>query len=459
MKQFDLLIIGWGKAGKTIAARAATDKLKVAIVEIDPLMYGGTCINVGCLPTKSLVHSGKLLKQMEDLGMKRDFETNNFYFQNAMNYKRTFVEKLNQKNYQALANLEDVSVFLGQAEFVSDQVVKVVKSNGQEELIKANKIVINTGSTPRKWDLLENYQGQNIHYSNQILELKTLPKKLLIVGGGFIGLEFASYFNNFGSEVHVIIPTNDFMPSEDHEDAQFVLKLMQKQGIKFHFNTKVEQVNDLNSELVEVTLQENNQIRKDQFDKILVAIGRVPNIETLKLENTSIQVEKGAIKVNDYLETTVKNIFAVGDVKGGAFFTYISLDDYRIVYPQIINKQAQYNLSERKNIPTTTFLDPSYARSGLNEKQAKSLGINYQVKYALTNSIPKAHVIRETEGFTKILIDENDQIIGATIFHYEAHEMINLLTLAINKKLKYQELRDMIYTHPIYTESLNEILK
>ena len=191
----------------------------------------------------------------------------------------------------------------------------------------------------------------------------------------------------------------------------------------------------------------------------MIAVGRKPNTDNLGLENTSIQLGKfGEILVDDYLKTNAPNVWAVGDVKGGPQFTYVSLDDFRIVFPQILGENNGRKLSDRVLIPTSTFIDPPYSRVGINEKEAQRLGINYTKKFSLTNTIPKAHVINEIEGFTKILINENDEIIGASICHYESHEMINLLTLAINQKIKSKVLKDFIYTHPIFTESLNDIL-
>ena len=203
----------------------------------------------------------------------------------------------------------------------------------------------------------------------------------------------------------------------------------------------------------------DNEELVEEFDKVLVAVGRKANTENLGLENTSVELGKfGEVVVDDYLKTNAPNIWAAGDVKGGAQFTYVSLDDFRIIFPQILEGTKGRKLSDRVLIPTSTFIDPPYSRVGINEKEAQRLGIAYTKKFALTNTIPKAHVINETDGFTKILINENNEIIGASICHYESHEMINLLSLAINQKIKANVLKDFIYTHPIFTESLNDIL-
>ena len=418
---YDLLVIGWGKGGKTLALKSAKMGLKVAIIEKDPKMFGGTCINVACLPTKSLEKSSKIVNSAKKLGIEVNAEE---AFLSAMSRKHNMVEKLNKKNYDLLNNEENVDVFIGEAMFLNNKEVKV-----NDKILTAKNIIINTGSTPRR---IGNYKT-----NEEILQIEKLPKKMLIVGAGFIGLEFASIFNNFGVDVTVSQIDDTFMPAEDEEDAKKVLESLKNRGIKFQFN--------------------QSKIEEELYDEILVSIGRVPNTKNLGLENTDIKLgNNGEIIVDEYLKTGVEGIYAVGDVKGTPFFTYISLDDSRIVLPQLLGKEPTRTTKNRENFATSTFIDPVYSRVGLNEKMAKEQNIKYEVKYKDTMTIPKAHVISETEGFSKILVDENDYIIGATLYHSEAHEMINLISVAIKEKVKFSTLKDFIYTHPTFTESLND---
>ena len=456
-KNYDLIVIGWGKAGKTLAAKSAAKGKKVAIIEEKPKMYGGTCINVGCLPTKSLVHSSKILEEIKSYGIDGDYDFKNKYFVEAMKKKDELTKKLRTKNFNILDNNENVDIYNGKGSFVSNTEVKISTAKG-DEIITGSKIVINTGAVTRTLPTEGAENNANVLTSEEILELNKLPKKLLIVGAGYIGLEFASYFSNFGTEVTVFQFDNSFLVREDEDEAQIEKEILEKKGVKFLFNTSVKiYVN--NVEDVKVIYTTDGQEKEEIFDKVLVAVGRVPNTKNLGLENTSVQVGKfGEIVVDDYLRTTAENIFAVGDVKGGPQFTYVSLDDFRIVFPQIIENATPRRVSDRKFIPTSTFIDPPYSRVGINEKEAQRLGIKYTKKFALTNTIPKAHVINQTEGFTKILINENDEIIGASICHYESHEMINLLSLAIDLRIKSSYLKNFIYTHPNFTESLNDIL-
>lgn len=455
-KHYDLIVIGWGKAGKTIAGKMGANGKKVALIEKDEKMYGGTCVNVGCLPTKSLVHSAKLLKQIEAYGLERNYEFNNNYFKKSMEKKKELVNKLNKKNFSILNDNPNVDLYLGEASFLSNKEIEI-NSKNEKIIIEADRILINTGSVARKLNIVGE-ESQNVMTSEEILNINELPKKLLIVGAGYIGLEFATYFSNFGSEVTVVQNDDNFLPREDKEDANEILNVLKKKGIKFLFNTKINSFAD-NGNAVKVEYENNEEKKIEEFDKVLIAIGRRANIDNLNLEKAGVNVNSRLeIVVDENLKTSADNIWAAGDVKGGALFTYISLDDSRIILPQFLDFKSDRTINNRFIIPTSTFIDPPFARVGLNEKEAQEKNIKFTKKYAPSMTIPKAHVINETDGFSKILINENDEIIGAVLFHYEAHEMINILALAIQAKIKYQMLKDFIYTHPVFTESLNDIL-
>lgn len=458
---YDLLVIGWGKAGKTLAKKAASSGKSVAIIERDPKMYGGTCINVGCLPTKSLVHHGKVVQEAELLGWQPQWAEREQIWEKALEYKRKFVAMLNKKNFGLLDNEETADVYLGVASFVDNHSVRVQMADG-ELTINADRIVINTGATPRLLPIPGADASDRVMTSEGILELDQLPKRLLVIGAGFIGLEFASYFAAYGSQVDVFQFDGSWLPTEDRDDAEAVAKAIEAQGIKVHFNTSVKLFEDVDG-AVEATVEGPEGERTETYDTVLVAAGRVPATEGLNVEASGIELGRGgAVVVDEKLRTGVENIWAAGDVKGGPAFTFISLDDSRIIWPQLFGaepeKTASHQVSDRVGFATCTFIDPPFARVGMNEKQAEEAGVKYTVKKLPTAAIPKAHVIDQTAGHTKVLIAEDDTILGATVFHYEAHEMVNLLTLAIKAKVPYQMLRDFIYTHPTFTESLNDVL-
>ncbi|VEU58591.1 dihydrolipoyl dehydrogenase family protein [Mycoplasmopsis gallinacea] len=455
---YDLIVIGWGKAGKTLANKLGSQGQKIALIEKDPKMYGGTCINVGCLPTKSLVHDAKLVSQMRSLGIENNYEVNNAFFKKAMEHKQNLVKKLNKVNFDILENNPNVDLYLGDASFESENSIKVTKYDYQEIILEAKKILINTGAIPNKLSI-EGSDSKNILTSEQLLELQELPKDILVIGAGFIGLEFASIFNHFGSNVQIFQKGNIFLPSEDQSDADAIKDSLIKRGIKIDFDIDLIKFVDLRNNKTKVVYSQNDQIKEAVFDKILVAIGRRPNTDGLNLEKANIKVnERGIIISNKLLQTTNENVYVAGDVKGGYQFTYISLDDSRIIYPQLANLEASYTKDDRKYVPFASFIDPTYARAGLNEKEAKEKGIEFTVKYLPSLKIPKAHVIRETEGYYKVLIDKEGYIIGAIVFNYEAHEIINLLSVAIKYKIKASDLKDFIYVHPNFTEALNDVL-
>lgn len=454
----DVAVIGFGKAGKTLAGDLAKNGKNVIVIEKSPKMYGGTCINVGCLPTKSLAHSSKLIAQLSDFGIERTPELNNRYYQKALAYKDEMVSKLNQKNYHNIADLENVTVLDGFATFDDAHTLSVETNEGTVQ-VEAEKIIINTGSVANipPIDGIEN--NDRVYTSESILDLDTLPQRLGIIGSGYIGLEYAAYFNGFGSDVTVYEAKDTFLGREDEDDAQAVLDRMQETGIIFEFEAQTAQIKETDTG-VSVTYTQNGTEKEAEFDAILLATGRKPNTAKLGAEKAGVELgEKGEVKVNEQLQTNVEHIWAVGDVNGGPQFTYISLDDYRIVLPQLLQQEADYTLAERPAFPNATFIDPTLASVGMNEKAAKEAGIPFEVAKTQTAGVPKAQVLRETAGFMKVLVNpETKLIIGATLFSYEAHEMINLLALAINEKIPYTTLRDAIYTHPVMSEALNTLL-
>lgn len=456
--QTDVAIIGFGKAGKTLAGALAKQGKTVIVIEKSPKMYGGTCINVGCLPTKSLTNSAKTISQLTELGIERTPELNNQYYQKALRYKDDMVSKLNQKNYHKIADLDNVTVLDGFATFKDEHTLSV--DTGAETVrVNAEKIIINTGSIANIPDIDGISGNSRVYTSESILELEHLPQRLAIIGSGYIGLEYASYFNGFGSAVTIFEAKDTFLGREDEDVAQSVLERMKETGIQFEFEAATAQIKETTSG-VTVAYNQNEVEKEAEFDAVLLATGRKPNTAHLDAEKAGVAIgEKGEINVNANLQTNVEHIWAVGDVKGGPQFTYISLDDYRIVLPQLFGETSDYSLDSRPEFPTATFIDPPLASVGMSEKTAKKAGVNYRVAKMPTANVPKAQVLRETAGLMKVLVDpEIKLILGATLFSAESHEIINLLALAINENIPYTTLKDTIYTHPTMTEALNDLL-
>ena len=453
MKKYDAIIIGFGKAGKTLAGFLAGKGQKVALIEKSDKMYGGTCINVGCIPSKSLVNSVERLEN-KDLST---FTERKDYYEKSVDKKEALITALRGKNYEMLASKENIDIYNGKGSFVSNKIVNIEK-NGENIQIEGEKIFINTGSETIIPNIKGLKESKNILTSKSLMELKELPRKLVIIGAGYIGLEFASTYAGFGSEVVIIDASDDILKREEKEAADRVKKILEEKGVTFYLNSKVEEIFDDENDSSIAISNGNGEIIQFNGDKILVAIGRKANTQGLELEKAGVQVdERGNIIVNEKLETTAPNIWALGDVKGGLQFTYISLDDFRIIRDNVYGN-GNRSLNDRNVVPYTTFLSTPLSRVGLSEKEAIEKGFDIKVGKIEAMAIPKGKIEGKSEGFLKVVVDaKTDKILGATLLCNTSHEMINIIALAMKGNLPYQIIRDMIFTHPTMSESLNDL--
>ncbi|WHS05468.1 FAD-dependent oxidoreductase [Ligilactobacillus salivarius] len=443
MQEFKNIIIGFGKGGKTLAKNLAAKGESVLVVEKSKKMYGGTCINIACLPSKNLIINAQR-------GIK---------FEDAVKQKDEMTTALRNKNYHMVADEETATVLDGTAKFVDNHTIEIVLDSGEKTKIKGERIFINTGATPIIPQVKGLKESKYILDSTAAMDQNSLPNELAILGAGYIGMEFASMFARYGAKVTVLDTNEKFLKREDDDISEMLFNDLSQDGIEFNLGVKVVEVRDL-SDKVEIVYEINGQKQTVEADKLLVATGRKPVTEGLGLENTDIELdERGAIKVDDYLRTTVENVWAIGDVKGGPQFTYISLDDFRIIFDQLYGK-GERKVSDRKLVPYSVFTTPALSRVGLNEMEAKNKGIEYKLFKLAATSIPKAKVIGNTRGMYKILVNpDTEEILGATIYGEESYEVINLIALAMKAKLPYTMLRDQIYTHPTMSEALNDVLK
>ena len=453
MKKYDAIIIGFGKAGKTLAGFLAGKGQNVALIEESDKMYGGTCINVGCIPSKSLVNSVERLEN-KDLST---FTERKDYYEKSVDKKEALITALRGKNYEMLASKENIDIYNGKGSFVSNKIVNIEK-NGENIQIEGEKIFINTGSETIIPNIKGLKESKNILTSKSLMELKELPRKLVIIGAGYIGLEFASTYAGFGSEVVIIDASDDILKREEKEAADRVKKILEAKGVTFYLNSKVEEIFDDENDSSIAISNGNGEIIQFNGDKILVAIGRKANTQGLELEKAGVQVdERGNIIVNEKLETTAPNIWALGDVKGGLQFTYISLDDFRIIRDNVYGN-GNRSLNDRNVVQYTTFLSTPLSRVGLSEKQAIEKGFDIKVGKIEAMAIPKGKIEGKSEGFLKVVVDaKTDKILGATLLCNTSHEMINIIALAMKGNLPYQIIRDMIFTHPTMSESLNDL--
>ena len=451
MDKYDMIVIGFGKAGKTLAGKYAAEGKTVAVIEKDDNMYGGTCINVGCIPSKTLVRYSQSAMRHPD----RAFEEKAKFYQKAIMEKRRVTSMLRDKNFHKLDDLELVTLIHGEASFTAPHRLEV-RQNGLILELEGEKIIINTGASPVILPIpgVENHPF--IYTSASLMDLPELPRRLIIVGGGYIGLEFASMYSGFGSEVTVLQDGKTLIPREDRDIAEAIQASLESKGVTFCLGAEIHSIT-ADGPCASVHFDWNGKPHLLQGEAVLLATGRKPNTAALRLENAGIKTSaRGAIAVDENLRTSVPDIWAVGDVNGGQQFTYVSLDDSRIVWSGLHG--GSYNREARKAVPYSVFLSPTYSRVGLNEQEAEAAGYNVKISRLPVSAIPKAHVLGKTTGLLKAVIDRNtDKILGAMLFCEDSHEMINIVKLAMDLDAPYQLLRDQIFTHPTMSESLNDL--
>ena len=454
MNVFDVIIIGFGKGGKTLAAEFAKRGQKVAIIERSDEMYGGTCINIGCIPTKTLVHQAKMASALKDA----TFEERSEFYRNAVSVKESVTSALRNKNYHNLADNPNVTVYTGIGSFVSADVV-AVRTATEEIRLTSKQIIINTGAET-VIPPIEGVAGNPFVYtSTSIMELADLPRRLVIIGGGYIGLEFASMYASFGSQVTVLESYPELIAREDRDIAASVKETLEKKGIVFRMNAKVQSVNRVEDKaIVTFADSQTNEVFVLEADAVLLATGRRPNTKDLNLEVAGVEVDvRGAIIVDEYLKTTNPNIRAVGDVKGGLQFTYISLDDYRIVREDLFGDKER-RTGDRNPVSYSVFIDPPLSRIGLNEEEARWQNRDIIVKKLPVMAIPRAKTLGETDGLLKAIIDKNTgKILGCVLFAPDSGEVINTVAVAMKTGQDYTFLRDFIFTHPSMSEALNDL--
>ena len=449
--KYDAVIIGFGKGGKTMAGALGAAGKKVALIEKSDRMYGGTCINVGCIPTKSLVYRAGLAAAKGG-----SFEEKAAAYKAAMEQKEDLTARLRGKNYQKLDSNPNITVIDGTASFQSPHVVEVEK-DGRTFQVEGEQIFINTGSSAFI-PPIEGLKGNPYVYTSEgLLNLTELPSRLVIIGGGHIGVEFSSIYASFGSKVTILQDGDIFLPREDEEIAGAVRESLESRGIRVMTGVKVKALEQAGGKAL-VAVDNGKEVQKLEAEAVLVATGRRPNTAGLNLEAAGVEIgPRGGIVTDDSLTTTAPHIYAMGDVRGGLQFTYISLDDFRIVKSKVLG-DGSYTLKERGAVPYSVFLIPPFSRVGLSEKEAVEKGYKVKVARLAAAAIPKAQVLEQPAGLLKAVIDEETGLIlGAHLFCQESYEMINMIKLAMDAKVPYQVLGDTIYTHPTMSEAFNDL--
>ena len=435
-KHYDLIVLGFGKAGKTLAAKFGSMGKSVAMIEENPLMYGGTCINIACIPTKTMIIAA----------------SKGLSYEQVLNQREVVTSRLRNKNFGMLDTNEHVDVYTGHGEFISNKEIAITA--GEDKIILSGEtIIINTGAVAIKPNIDGISAATSFYNSTEIQQLSPQPNTLGVIGAGPIGLEFASLYAKLGTKVTVFNIESGILKREEPIVQELANEFLTEQGITILNDVTLNSVsNDGNKPVITANGQNYT------FDAVLYATGRKPNTANIGLENTDITTnERGAIVVNDTCESSVPSVYAVGDVNGGPQFTYISLDDFRIVFGALTGN-GQYTLKDRKNIPYTTFLTPPLARVGLTEEDAINKGYTVKTKEMLVATMPRAHVNDYLKGAFKIVVNaENNLILGATLYSQGAEELINLIKMAMDNNIPYTYFKNQIFTHPTMAENLNDL--
>ncbi len=453
--KYDAIVIGSGQGGTPLSKALAGAGWKVALVEHQ--FVGGSCINFGCTPTKTMIASARvahLVSRAKDYGVNAAFSS--IDLDAVLKRKRDIVESFRSGSLKGILSTEGLTLYEGFGRFVGDKTLEITMTEGSSKRLAADIFIINTGTSPAVPPVLGFDQVPALN-STTIMEVGQLPKHLIIIGGGYVGLEFGQMFKRFGSNVTIVHRGRQLLSREDEDVADEMAKIFKGEGIDILLNTQPVKASHAPEAGFRVTVNTNGQEKVLEGSHLLLAAGRSPNTADLNLEATGLSADKkGFITVNNLLETTVKGIYAIGDVKGGPAFTHIAYDDYKILSKNLLeNDNASI---DGRLVPYAVFTDPQLGRVGLTEQEARSLG--YKVKIA---KIPMTWVARaletdETRGLMKAVVDaETDQILGAAILGIEGGEVMAVLQVAMLGKLPYTAIRDGVFAHPTLAESLNNL--
>jgi pyruvate/2-oxoglutarate dehydrogenase complex dihydrolipoamide dehydrogenase (E3) component len=449
VEDVDLLVIGGGKAGKSLAMDRAKGGWKVAMVERDKI--GGTCINVACIPTKALVGSARTMlmaRNADVMGVELGEEPL-VPVDGLREHKSSVVDGMVAAHKKMFAE-SGMDFILGTARFIAPRTTEIKVHDGSIRYLRGTEVVINTGTTPTVPDL-PGVTEARVWTSETILQLERIPRRLLILGGGYVGCEFASMFSLFGSQVIMLQAPSQLLPREDPDVAAEVADILADQGIELRLGARATAVHrDPGGEIV-VNLADGSQVGGEE---LLVATGRSPVTADLGLRAAGVEVtSRGFVRVDDHLRTTADHVWAAGDVAGSPQFTHASWNDFRILKANL-NHDDQ--VTRGRIVPYTVFITPELARVGMTEIQARAEGHNIAVSKIAVAAIPRAKTLHDTTGTWKVVVDaDTELILGSALLGHNAGEVISTLQMAMLGRLQYQQIRDAVLTHPTMAEGLN----
>jgi pyruvate/2-oxoglutarate dehydrogenase complex dihydrolipoamide dehydrogenase (E3) component len=453
LEQYDALVLGSGEAGKYIGWHLAGSGKRTAVIERK--MLGGSCPNIACLPSKNIIHSAKVasyFKRGAEFGVvANEWHVN---MSRVRERKREMVEGLRQTHLANFAK-SGAEVVMGTGRFTGERTLEVSLLDGGTRILRGDLVFLDTG-TRATIDDTPGLAGASPMTHVEALEVDTAPTHTLILGGGYVGLEFAQAFQRLGSQVTVIERDTRLLRREDADVADALTMVLREEGIDVVTDAHVKGVEGKSGESVRLHVVRDNSEITLEGSHLLVATGRMPNTDGIGLDLAGVATTaNGYIQVNERLETTARQVWAMGDCAGSPLFTHIAFDDFRVVRENLAGRNR---VTTGRQVPFCLFTDPEFARVGLNESEAKQQGISYRLAKVPMASVLRTRTLSETRGFLKALIGaENDQILGFTCFGVGAGEIMAPVQVAMAAGLPYTALRDMVLTHPTLAEGLGAL--
>jgi pyruvate/2-oxoglutarate dehydrogenase complex dihydrolipoamide dehydrogenase (E3) component len=450
-ERFDVLVVAGGKGGKTLAMDLAKAGRRVAMVERVPEMIGGTCINLACIPTKTLIRSAEvaeLARRAGEFGI--DAHVGDVGAQAVLRRKEDVVRKMRQMNLEQF-QASGMELVLGRARFVAPRRVEVT-GDGRVRVLEGDAAVINVGTRPALPPIPGLADSRPLT-SETLLDLERIPRRLVVLGGGYVGLELAQAMRRLGNDVAIVERGQQLLSREDEDIATAVADVLREDGIGLELGRGIERVERVGPDEVRVTLDDGRDVVGDE---ILAALGRAPNTHDLALDAAGVATDdRGFVGADEHLRTSEPNTFVVGDDTGGPQFTHVSLDDYRIVKA---NLDGDTRTTGDRLIPYCVFLDPELGRIGLTEREARAGGHDVRIAKLPASAVPRAKTLNATRGLLKAVIDrQTDEILGAAIFAAHGGEVIAAIQMTMLGGLPCTALRDGVLAHPTMAEGLNQL--